>query len=264
MRKLIFCDIDGTILDGSRHMNEVSAKTRYAISELRKDDYVIISSGRCMGLLDGQIKALDPNGYILCNGAHAQVDNKEIYSMYFEPEAIEKIKETVIRYHGFYILETLNEMYVDSLVSDSFSAFVDGWGSSLQGFSLGKDKDEKYLIAMIGFMDRSIMKDVERELAPYVDLAAHKQFSSYDVNIKGVNKGTGVERIREYLNIPFEDTYCFGDGINDLEMLQSVAHPVVVANCVDELKKYGFEETDDVLDDGFYNYLLAHKLIKAI
>ena len=67
-----------------------------------------------------------------------------------------------------------------------------------------------------------------------------------------------------YLNIPLEDTYAFGDGINDLEMLQSVGHPVIVANSVDGLKHSVFEETDDVLEDGFYNYLVANKLIKAL
>ena len=52
MKKLIFCDIDGTIIDGSRNMKELSAKTRYAIGELARDNYVFIASGRCKGLLD--------------------------------------------------------------------------------------------------------------------------------------------------------------------------------------------------------------------
>ena len=56
----------------------------------------------------------------------------------------------------------------------------------------------------------------------------------------------------------------FGDAINDLEMLQCVGHPVVVDNCVPELKTFGFEQTDDVLDEGFYNYCVSHKLIKAL
>ena len=147
---------------------------------------------------------------------------------------------------------------------EPFNAFMKGWGSSLNGFKEGGEDRDDFLISMIGFADRSILKDVERELSPYVDLAAHKQYSSYDVNIKGIDKSKGVKEIIRYLDIPYEDTYCFGDAINDLEMLQSVKHPVLVANCVPELKAYGFEETDDVLDDGFYRYLLSHKLIKAL
>lgn len=120
------------------------------------------------------------------------------------------------------------------------------------------------MIAMIGFFDKEMLHKAAKELSPYVDIFDHKQFSSCDVNVKGVNKSTGVKKIIEYLGIPLEDTYCFGDGINDLEMLECVGHPVIMANCVDDLKGRGFEQTDDVLEDGFYNYLLANKLIKAM
>ena len=264
MKKLIFCDIDGTILDGSRNMKEVSEKTKYAIRQLKKDHYVIIASGRCMGLLDQQILDLDPSGYILCNGAHARILGEEIYSYYFSRKALAEVRRVVKKYEGFCILEAMDDMYVDSFESRPFLEFLNGWGSSLSGFREGGEDRDDYLIAMIGFADRSVMKHVEEELADYVDLFPHKQYSSYDVNIKGIDKSVGVKRIREFLNIPLEDTYCFGDGINDLEMLQAVGHPIVVANCVPELKTYGFEETDDVLDDGFYNYLLLHKLIKAM
>ncbi len=265
MNKVIFCDIDGTILDGSRGMMEVSDKTRYAMKQLKDNgDHVVIASGRCKGLLDPKILSLDPSGYILCNGAYAEFMGKEIYSLYFTRRQLSAIKRIVSKYNGFVIFEALDEMYVDSLQSESFKAFMKGWGSSLDGFKEGGEGRSDFLIGMIGFLDRSVMKDVEEELSEYVDLAAHKQFNSYDVNIKGVNKAIGTKRIIKYLDIPLEDTYCFGDAINDLEMLQSVGHPVIVANCADELRGYGFEETDDVLDDGFYNYLVSHKLIKAL
>ncbi|MBR6233247.1 MAG: HAD family phosphatase [Erysipelotrichaceae bacterium] len=264
MKKLVFCDIDGTILDGSRGMNEFSYKTRYAFEELKKQDYVFVASGRCKGLLDRKIIDLAPNGYVLCNGAYAELDGKPIHEVYFDAKAQDKIKEITLKYNGFYIMETLEHMYVDSLTSDSFSAFMSGWGRVLEGFREDESANLRYMIAMIGFMDKETLHIASKELAPYVDIFDHKQFSSCDVNIKGVNKATGVKKVIEYLGIPKEDTYCFGDAINDLEMLECVGHPVIVANCVDELKGRGFEETDDVLDDGFYNYLVSNKLIKAI
>ena len=264
MKKLIFCDIDGTILDGSRGMNEASEKTKYAISELKKDNYVFIASGRCRGLLTKEIFDLDPSGYILCNGAYAQIDGKSIYAEYFSDEAVRKILEVTKKYEGFSILETLDSMYVDSLESRPFKLFMEHWGKALDGFIEEKDYSDKYLIAMIGFMEKKTLRKANEELREYVDIFDHKHFSSCDVNVKGVTKATGVKRVMEYLGVAFEDTYCFGDGINDLEMLEAVRHPVIMANSMPELKGRGFEETDDVLDDGFYNYLLAHKLIKAL
>ena len=70
--------------------------------------------------------------------------------------------------------------------------------------------------------------------------------------------------MRNTVNIKREDTYCFGDGINDLEMLKAVGHPVIMANADERIKKYGFENTNDVIDNGFYQYLVNNMLIKAI
>lgn len=267
MKKLIFCDIDGTIIDGTRKMNDLSEKTIYAIKELCKENYVFIASGRCKALLDRQITDLNPSGYVLCNGAYAEYNNSEIYGMAFTDEDVKVIKKLVDDYNGFYILETLNEVYVNSLESKAFEAFMNGWGRCLDGFKEIMDDhlhNDKYHIAMIGFMNNNMQDIVNERLKNHATIAIHNSHYSYDINILGVNKGIGVNKVREHLNIPLEDTYCFGDGINDLEMLQSVGHPVIVKNAHPALKSYGFEETDDVLDDGFYNYLLANKLIKPI
>ncbi len=264
MNKIIFCDIDGTILDGSRGMHLVSEQTRYAIRQLQEQkDRVIIASGRCKGLLSEDITSLDPDGYILCNGAYAEVDGRELYSMYFPKEAISKVRDVVKKHDGFCIFEAVDEMFVDSLSSDPFLAFMKAWGSSFSEFQEEKGESD-YLIGMIGFLNRKDMIDAGEELKDCVDLAAHRQFTSYDVNIKGVDKSIGTRRIIAHLGIPLEDTYCFGDAVNDLEMLESVGHPVIVANCSEDLKGLGFEETDDVLEDGFYRYLIRNKLIKAM
>ena len=262
-KNLIFCDIDGTILDGARGMDDVSAKTRHAIGELKKDNIVIIATGRNKGLLSEKITDLKPSGYILCNGAYSEIGGKAIHADYFSEEAAEAIKRNVITCGGFYFLETLERMYVNRLEDETFLEFARIWGTKMERVDLEENRKDRCLIAMIGFDDRGKFEKAKGELKGIVDLADHRVFPSCDVNIKGVSKATGVKKIIEYLDFPLEDTYAFGDAVNDLEMLESVGHPVIMANCAAELKGRGFEETGDVLDDGFYDYLLSNKLIKA-
>ncbi len=264
MKKLVFCDIDGTILDGARGMDDVSSRTRYAIDELKKDSIVIIASGRNKGLLSDKIIDLKPNGYILCNGAYSEIEGKTIHADYFANEAVEAIKRSAIGCDGFFFLETLDRMYVKSLEDETFRTFARIWGTKMDRVDLEEHRSGRCLIAMIGFADRQMFQKAKEQLKDIVDLADHRVFPSCDVNIRGVNKATGVKKIIEYLHFPLEDTYAFGDAVNDLEMLESVGHPVIMANSAAELKGRGFEETGDVLDDGFYHYLLANKLIKAI
>lgn len=264
MAKLIFCDIDGTLLDGSRNMNQISDKTRYAFKQLLKDNYVFIASGRCKGLLDKELLSLGLSGYVLCNGAYVEYDNKKIFSKCFDKDTLDKIKDITEKYNGFVIYETLNEMFVESLENETLVAFLGRWGKTVNGLKPGVDMNKDYHIIMNGFINEESKLKAGEELKEYVDLAPHSSFSSYDINIKGINKGSGVIEAIKYLNVDINDTYCFADGINDLEMLQIVKHPVVMKNAINELKTYEFEETDDVLDDGFYNYLVSNKLIKPL
>ncbi|MBQ1568137.1 MAG: HAD family phosphatase [Erysipelotrichaceae bacterium] len=264
MNRLIFLDIDGTILDGSRGMPDISDKTRYAIGQLQKNgDHVLIASGRCKGLLYKQVYDLKPDGFILCNGAYGEFAGKEIYSYSFKEETLDRIKEVVSRYEGFYIFETLDRAYVESMNGVLFRSFADSWNISPDFFS--EDRViAPILIAMIGFKDYADFPEVIEDIREYADAIPHNGFSSFDINIKDVNKGTGVKKLLEYLDIPREDAYCFGDGANDLEMLKEVGHPVTMGNCDKALDAYGFEKTTDVLDDGVYEYLVKHKLIKAL
>ena len=153
-------------------------------------------------------------------------------------------------------------MHIASFENEAFRCFIDTWGVSLKGFVEDHDFDKGFHIGMIGFKDRKQLREVQEELKDDADLFPHNMFASFDVGIKGINKGYGVTRVLEYLQIPKENAYAFGDGSNDLQMLENVGHPVIMANCNPVLKGRGFEQTGDVLDDGFYDYLLAHQLIK--
>ena len=254
-------------MDGSRGLHNPTKKTIYAFKQLVKDNYVFIASGRNKALLPENIKALNPNGYILCNGAYAEVNNKSIFTKTFNKEDINTLCKYVLDNNGFYILESIDNVYCDNFDNPAFKAFMNTWGMALKGFKefkLDNGRDEEFSISMVGFLDEDNCKDINESIKDFATPARHLQFLSFDINIKNVDKGEAVKEIIKYLNIPFENTYAFGDGINDLEMLLSVKHPVIMANCDARLRTYNFEETKDVLDDGFYHYLVSNKLIKPM
>lgn len=79
-----------------------------------------------------------------------------------------------------------------------------------------------------------------------------------DVYKKGFTKGTACKYMFEKLGIPKENSYAFGDGINDKEMLQLVGHGIAMGNAIDEIKAISDDITDSVDNDGiakaFYKY----------
>ena len=58
-----------------------------------------------------------------------------------------------------------------------------------------------------------------------------------------------------------DEVYAFGDGLNDIEMLQAVGHGVAMGNASQIVKKQGDYVTRDVGDEGIYYGLKQLKLI---
>ena len=75
-------------------------------------------------------------------------------------------------------------------------------------------------------------------------------FVNGEIIIKGTNKGNAVQKVIEELNIPIEDTICFGDSMNDYEMVQVCHYSVVMGNGDSELKKYATTICESVEEDG--------------
>ena len=67
---------------------------------------------------------------------------------------------------------------------------------------------------------------------------------------RGFDKGRGILKICEYLNIPVEDTIGFGDSMNDLEMITTVGTSVCMANGAAKLKELSDIVCPSVEEDG--------------
>ncbi|MBR4462331.1 MAG: HAD-IIB family hydrolase [Erysipelotrichaceae bacterium] len=262
MNRVFFCDIDGTILDVHRDMKHISAKTRYAFEQLKlQGDLVFIASGRNYDLLSEEIRSLNADGYVLCNGAYVRINGNAIYSCGFTKEETEAILSCAHAHHGLCIIEASDMTYVSIEDPEVYRKFVIDWKFQDHYLEEFSSYEIPYYIAMIGLPDEKEASEVEKELTQ-LNLIRHNHTLSFDVNVRGIDKGTGVRKAIEYLKIPYENTYCFADAMNDMGMLENVAHPIIMANAHPDLKAFGFAETDDVLNDGFYKYLVRNQLIK--
>ena len=51
------------------------------------------------------------------------------------------------------------------------------------------------------------------------------------------NKGEAIKKLCNYLNIPLENTYGFGNDYNDVKMFETVNYSIVMNNANDDLKR---------------------------
>ena len=105
--RIIFVDIDGTILDYNRGLRVITEKTKEAFEKIKLNrDMVFICSGRSKCLLPKEILDLEPSGYILANGAYCEIAEKTIFSHVMEEDVLKNIMYFAIENKGAYYLET--------------------------------------------------------------------------------------------------------------------------------------------------------------
>ena len=71
----------------------------------------------------------------------------------------------------------------------------------------------------------------------------------------------GIQLMTKHFNIPLECAMAFGDGGNDIPMLQHVPYGVAMGNACEELKSVADYITESVDEDGIENALRHFGLI---
>lgn len=77
--------------------------------------------------------------------------------------------------------------------------------------------------------------------------------SGCEITAEGVNKGTGIRELLQYLHADISDSYGFGDSENDLEMLKACGTGIAMGNAADSIKQLSDYVTDDIEEDGIFN-----------
>ena len=85
-----------------------------------------------------------------------------------------------------------------------------------------------------------------------------------DITAKGADKGEGIMAMTKHLGLNPKNTMAFGDGGNDLSMIQAVGVGVAMGNALDSLKQQADYVTTSVDDDGILNALRHYGLVGTL
>ena len=112
MKRAIFFDIDGTLLDGSQGIFNMSAGTRNQIRRLQHDgDFVFLASGRPFAFLYEDLLQFGFDGFILMNGACIRLRDKAIYKQPLSKDYVDEVCRICAKNNIEYILEAIDTIY---------------------------------------------------------------------------------------------------------------------------------------------------------
>ena len=98
-------------------------------------------------------------------------------------------------------------------------------------------------------------------LSPYFDVQRHQSDRSFDLTLKGSSKAVGIKEFIKELGRDINDTIAFGDGRNDIEMIEETGLGIAMGNAVPELKSVAKYVTANIEEEGItaackhFNYI---------
>lgn len=95
---------------------------------------------------------------------------------------------------------------------------------------------------------------------PRLDFVQYSE-DGFDIVLKGINKGVGIEKLANLLNIQKDEIMVIGDNYNDLEMFDKAGIRVAMGNAVEAVKEKADYVTADCASDGIYQAAKYFNLI---
>ena len=252
---IVFFDIDGTLAIG-RNVPESAEK---ALREMRENgDLVFICTGRSPSYVKKNFGQY-ADGFICCNGRLAFMGDEILYDHPLTKEQVDDIVKRLKKVNAGYAFFETNAGYFEG--SDEGFALMSGvWDP---GFLRRGIPEEMHAYNFdVYFQGLEHRLQIEKELEDICLLNPHGPHPTADVTVLGIDKGTALINIAEKLNIPLENTYAFGDGVNDICMLEAAGHGIAMGNGVDDLKEKAEYITTEILKDGVYLGLKHYGLVK--
>lgn len=255
MKKLIFFDIDGTLIDEKTKI--MLDSTREAIRIARANGHIcMINTGRTKRLVGKGITDLvEFDGLLMGCGTMVEYRGDVLFHKTLSYELSVRIMEALKRYRIDALLEGREENFSDSIENmhwESFKRFARGYaGRNYDTFANAPGRYDK----VFAYTDETAaMEAFRQEFAEELDFIVREN-DFREIVPKGYSKATAMEFIAKKLNIPMENTVAIGDSNNDLPMLKCAHTSIAMGNSTEEVLKTADYITTDVNDDGIWNAL---------
>ena len=256
MSKAVFFDIDGTILDRQNGIAEITPRVASAMKKLQAEgDKIFIATGRPCAFIYKELLEFGFDGFVTSNGALELAGGEVIFESKLDMAGVKKICAIADAENIEYILQSYPNTYLKRN-SPACEKFCDKIGVDYTKFIRDFDIGE---IEISKMECMSLRQDAENLDVVYKKMLSTPGFTGWadpfhyktmEIYSDKVSKATGILEMLKHFNIPVENSFAFGDGLNDFEMMKTVGTGIVMGNAKDDLKKIGKYIVPSVHDDG--------------
>lgn len=240
---LIAIDLDGTLLNSN---SEVPEKNKEVLNKLVELGHmVVLATGRPyhatidiynhIGLKTplitdngGNIREpKNPNFQIVTDGIPVQVSH-DIFN-YTKPHLVSAFYSFGDHVYAYQYLDRLHQIFMGSQKAKIVHTEFDKYHHEPTGMIYLVSNE--FVNSFETYLKTQYKTDVSFRL-----WGSDSKHSIYEIYKYNSSKLSAIEWVRDHYNIKPEHTIAFGDGLNDIEMIQGVARGIAMPNGIAELK----------------------------
>ncbi len=278
MGKVIFLDVDGTLVDYEGRLPESAAA---AVRKARENGHrVYICTGRSKAEVYPYLWDIGLDGMIGGNGSYVEDHGHVVMHQLITADQCRRVVDWLHERKLEFYLESNNGLFASE-------HFAEKAQPAMREYSRRKGKaDADSITVAAAFPDmiyggelyRDDLNKVSYLLNSYEDfLETREQFPDLenntwggagetalfgDLGVKGITKANAISSLLAYLGADREDTMAFGDAKIDIPMLEYCAVGVSMGNGGPEIKEMADYITDSVEEDGLYHAFVKFGLIE--
>lgn len=254
--KIVFFDVDGTLTN--EHNRDIPISTKLAIEQLIAKGYIVVAAtGRPLSMCK-ELEELGIETFITANGGYVKHKEHIIHKVPLDQQVLQEVMAFAEEQNdglSFYTEQfTTNAVRKKEILVALNETF---W---LEDYPLSNPdihNQEIFLLCLYA-KDETVNKYKDR-----FPQLTFKRWHPYIVNVlqEDVCKSQAIQKTLAYFGFQASEAIAFGDGENDVDMLELVGLGIAMGNSSDKIKTVADFVTKKSSEDGIYYALKNYNII---
>lgn len=260
MKKIVFLDIDGTLVDFNSKMPQSARKAL----QLAKTNGCLIAlcTGRTITNIYPWLLEFPFDGIVASAGAYITCGEEKIFHHVMSNDKLDGIAHQLMKNNASYMFQGVCGRYLDEENMKRIQAYMLSLGfTNTKEINNMTICDRPYEMPQIESgmyfgADKDII-EMQEAVDPYFKITGSSfgedHMFSGEITCRGIDKATGMQKLMNHMAVSQEGSIAIGDGPNDFEMLAYANVGVAMGNAIEALKSTADLVTDHISEDGIYN-----------
>jgi len=254
-KKTFFIDLDGTLLTKAKIVTEETCKSLRRAAE--SGHKIVICTGRSVHWFPRYVQNTPVRYVIGSSGAHIYdlQAKKSIYGNPLDAETLIKAVKAAQRPGVYFHFSAETGVYATERTREDISAFryttyleedVEKWlrknkvyQTMFISYDVNQISQVRDELVGQGLLNGESCMQLTNQSKAMTEPNKYpvNNYSFFEFNKGGCNKGVAVKKFCEMFNIPFEATVGIGDDLNDRRMFAAVSYKVAMKNAIAEIRE---------------------------